>query len=479
MNIAVVGGGHRCSKLIEVTEKHTFYTINPKIVAVADEKPDAPGLVRAKEKGLFVTKDYSDFFDRDDIDLIVELTGNNSIYNDILHRKKESVRAIDHETALLFWEISRVSNMHEVTHQALQEEMAMSDMVMNELLEEDVLTIGSDYRIQDINTNLLNKLGLEAKEVIGRYCYEVTHHQQVPCSGEDHPCPLVQTRQTRKPSKTTHVHLDKNKNEIYYLISCYPIFKDGEVTGAIELSRDITKDITLQKVMMQQEKLASVGRLSAGVAHEINNPLTTILTTAMLIQEDVEKDHPIYEDLELIANETLRCRKIVTSLLDFARQTNPERKYSNIKKILTESILLTKKQAAFNDVSVIHRFSDDIPDVYVDKGQLQQSFINLILNAAEATPVGGTITISADFAASDKTVEISVSDTGEGISSDKIDKIFDPFFTTKEKGTGLGLAITHGIIERHGGTINVRSRPGEGTTFTIRLPVNGGYADAR
>ncbi len=478
MNIAVVGGGHRCRKLIEVVEKHSFYEIDPKIVAVADERPDAPGLIRAKEKGLFVTKDYSDFFDRNDIDLIVELTGNHRIYNDILRRKKENIRAIDHETALLFWEISRVSNMHEVTHQALQEEMAMSDIVMNELLEEDVLTIGSDYRIQDINANLLNKLGLDAKEVIGRYCYEITHHQEVPCSGEDHPCPLVETRKTRKPSKTTHIHLDKNKNEIYYLISCYPIFKDGEVAGAIELSRDITKDITLQKVMMQQEKLASVGRLSAGIAHEINNPLTTILTTAMLIQEDTEKDNPIYQELELIADETLRCRKIVTSLLDFARQTHPERKYSNIKKILTESILLTKKQAAFSDVSVTHRFSDHIPDAYVDKGQLQQAFINLILNAAEAMPAGGTIAISADFSTADKIVEISVSDTGEGISADKIDKIFDPFFTTKDSGTGLGLAITHGIIERHGGTITVRSRPGEGTTFTIRLPVNGGDRDA-
>lgn len=473
MNIAVVGGGEACRKLTELIEKHSFYEIHPKIVAVADQRPDASGLVKAKEKGLFVTNDYSDFFDRDDIDLIIELTGNHQIYSDILLRKKEGVRVLDHQTALLFWEISRLSDMHKVIHQVLQEEIAISDMVMNELLEGDVLTIGADYRIQDINANLLNKLGLDAKEVIGRYCYEITHHQEVPCSGKEHPCPLAETRKTRKPSKATHIHLDKNKNEIYYLISCYPIFKDGEVTGAIELSRDITKDISLQKAMMQQEKLASVGRLSAGVAHEINNPLTTILTTSMLIQEDIEKDNPIYEDLELIANETLRCRKIVTSLLDFARQTHPERTCHDIRKILTESILLTQKQAAFSDVSVIHHFSDYIPDAYVDKGQLQQAFINLILNASEAMPSGGTITISAGFAASDNIIEISVSDTGQGISADKINKIFDPFFTTKDNGTGLGLAITHGIIERHGGTVTVRSKPGKGTAFTVRLPVSG------
>ncbi|OQX00389.1 MAG: hypothetical protein BWK80_61935 [Desulfobacteraceae bacterium IS3] len=470
MNIAVIGGGRRCRELIDLIERHAFHEINPKIVAVADVMDDVPGVTKAKEQKLFVTKDYNDFFGRDDIDLIIELTGHQNVYNDVLSKKKKTVRAIDHETALLFWEISRISNMHQVIHQALQEEVAMSEIVMNDLLEEDVLIIAADYRIQDINANMLKNLGLEFKEVIGRYCYEITHHQSIPCSGEKHPCPLVQVLKTRKPSKTTHIHLDKDKNELYYSIACYPVFKDGEVVSVIELSRDITKDMNMQKVMMQQEKLASVGRLSAGVAHEINNPLTTILTTAMLIQEDIKPSDPMYQELELIGNETLRCRKIVTSLLDFARQTRPEKKNNDVNEILMESILLTKKQAAFNDIAVVSRFSENIPLICVDKGQIQQSLINLILNAVEATPSGGKITIETALSPQKEFVEISISDTGEGIESDKIDKIFDPFFTTKKNGTGLGLSITHGIIERHGGVIDVRSRPGQGAVFTIRLP---------
>ncbi len=169
----------------------------------------------------------------------------------------------------------------------------------------------------------LNKLGLQREEVIGRYCYEITHRQDLPCSGENHPCPLIETMKTQKPSQTTHIHLDKNNKKIYYSIGTYPFIENNEIIGAIEISRDITKDINMQKTMMQQEKLASVGRLSAGVAHEINNPLTTILTTAMLIQEEMDPEDPNYLELETITKETLRCRKIVASLLDFARQSAP------------------------------------------------------------------------------------------------------------------------------------------------------------
>ncbi|MDM8518280.1 ATP-binding protein, partial [Desulfobacterales bacterium HSG16] len=472
-----VGGGKRCQKLIEMIKKHKLQEISPKIVAIADKRDNASDIFRAEEEGFFVTKDYNDFFDRDDINLIVELTGDQNIYNDILDKKRKNVRAVDNKTAFLFWEILRVSNMQQEAEQKLTEKGTLCDVVMNDLLQEDVMTIGADYRIQDINKSMLERLGLELKDAVGQYCYEITHHQKVPCSGEKHPCPLVLAIESRKPSQTTHIHLDKDSNEIYYSISCYPIFQEGKVTGAIEISRDITEDINRQKVMMQQEKLISVGRLSAGVAHEINNPLTTILTTALLLQEDIEPDDLIYEDLGLIANETLRCRKIVTSLLDFARQTQPEKKKNDIDKIVTESILLTKKQAAFNDVAVEHHFSENIPSFNFDKGQIHQAIINLILNALEATPSGGRITVDILFSSQDQIVEISVNDTGEGIAKDKMDKIFDPFFTTKETGTGLGLAITHGIIEQHDGTINVKSKLGHGTTFTINLPIGKGQQE--
>ena len=246
------------------------------------------------------------------------------------------------------------------------------------------------------------------------------------------------------------------------------ISKNTDLNEALE---DLKKT---QAQLIDSEKMASLGQLTAGVAHEINNPLTTILTTAMLLQEDLEPADPQYEELDTIAKEALRCRKIVTSLLDFARQTKPTKKECDINVLIRESVALTRKQAAFKDVNLTHELADSIPAVFLDKGQIQQSMINLILNAIEATAPGGSITVISKLESENKNIEIAVIDTGHGISAEDLSKIFDPFFTTKEDGNGLGLAITHGIIEQHHGTIDVASKKGEGSTFKIKLPVKPG-----
>ena len=478
MKIAIVGGGKRSLRLMEIIERHNFQEINPEIIAVADVDMKSPAIIKAMTQGLFVTDDYHDFLRVGNIDLIVELTDNMDVYNDIIDNKKRDVRAISSRTAQLFWEISRVSTLQKKTDQELHETRAMYKMALNDLIQEDVMVINMDYRIAEVNQTLLKKLGLERKDVIGHHCYEITHHQDVPCSGEHHPCPLLQTLDTKKPSQTTHIHLDRNSNPIYYSISTYPLFEESDIIGAVEISRDITKDINLQKAMMQQEKMASVGRLSAGVAHEINNPLTTILTTALLIQEDLDPEDPNYDELEIIAHETLRCRKIVTSLLDFARQSQPDKKNNELHEVVYQSVLLTRKQAAFHDIQVEYEPGDKIPRLMIDKGQIQQALINLILNATEATGKGGRIVVSTLYRKPAEIIEISISDDGPGIDPENLGRIFDPFFTTKESGTGLGLAITHGIIEQHGGSIDVKSQTDKGTCFTICLPLEGDQHDS-
>jgi two-component system NtrC family sensor kinase len=474
MNIAIVGGGTRCRTLLDSIEKHTFREMHPRVVAVADPNEQAPGLVKAKEKGLFVTGDYNDFFERDDIDLIIELTGKQDVYNDILLKKKETVRAINHKTATLFWEFTLSSRIEQKARRKLQETRAIYNVLINELIQEDVIVMASNYRVLDINETLAKKLGMHRKDAIGRYCYEILHHESAPCSGKNHPCPLVQTVETGKPFRVTHVHLDKGSRELFYSISCYPLVDNGEVVGAIEVARDITKDIVIQKAMMQQDKMASIGRLAAGVAHEINNPLTTILTSAMLIQEDTDPEDPNYQELQTIADEALRCRKIVSSLLDFARQSKPVKKQHNLNDVVRESVVLTRKQAAFKDVTLEQSLGEDLPATNMDKDQLEQALINLLLNAIEVTDPGGKVTISTKFVPETDTIELEVCDTGEGISEENMARIFDPFFTTKEGGTGLGLAITHGIIEQHGGTIEAKSKLGQGTSFTVGFPLNHG-----
>jgi len=468
MKIAIVGAGSRCLYLMDIIEKYEFEVISPVVVAVADIDKKAPGFVKARERDIFVTMDYNDLFGMDNIDLIIELTGNLDIHNDILAKKAPHVRAIAHTTALLFWEIDSSSRKYA---KKLTETQALYNALINGPVLDDVVVISLDHKINDINDIYLEKLGLAREEVIGKYCYEITHHKSMPCGGEKHPCPLDQVKKTGESSTVTHIHMGQSGKKHFVSISCYPLIENGELTGVIEISKDMTKEIEFEKKMMQQEKLVSIGRLSAGVAHEINNPLTTILTSSMLIQEDLEPGTEVYEELSTISNEALRCRKIVKSLLDFARQSKSFKKMENLNNVIKESLVLTRKQAKFKNIDLGAHLSDSLPSLAIDKDKIQQTIINLTLNAIEATPSGGKIKIFSSFLEELGAIEVKVSDSGEGIKAEDLNKIFDPFFTTKKNGTGLGLAITHGIIEQHGGTITAESAPGKGTQFLVTFPL--------
>jgi two-component system, NtrC family, sensor kinase len=223
--------------------------------------------------------------------------------------------------------------------------------------------------------------------------------------------------------------------------------------------------------LFRSEKLASLGKLAAGVAHEINNPLTGILTNSSLMLEDLAAEDPMREEVEVIVHETIRCRDIVKRLLDFARQTKPQKKLTNLNDLMENIVLLVRNQASFRNIQIERHLEEQLPLVLTDPDQIQQVFINIILNAAEAMTQGGLLTIRSSLDAGTRLINLSFADTGPGIAEEQRERIFDPFFTTKEHGTGLGLSISYGIIEQHGGTISVESAVGKGTTFTIQLPV--------
>jgi two-component system, NtrC family, sensor kinase len=478
-NVAVIGGGKKCRDLLNRFEKHAFEVLHPAIVAVVDMGDNGPCVTKAEELGLFVTSDLREILHRKDINLIIDLSGDKGVSDAILREKGESVHLIDDAGAQLLWEFISVDELLERTREELAKTKTLYEASVNAFFHEDVMLIGCDYRILDMNDTLLKKMGLTRASALGMHCYELSHDRDKPCDGKEHPCPLMECLATGKASQATHIHRDKEDNQCYYSISCYPIFDNSKAQGAIEISKDITKDILLQKRLVEQQKLASVGQLAAGVAHEINNPLTTILTTALLIQEETDPEDPNYQELATIANETLRCRKIVTNLLDFARQSRPAKALHDINKILRDSMALTRKQAVFKDVTLDAVLSEQIPMVDLDKDQIQQCLINLILNGIDATDPGGKLRFTSRIVPEKQAIEIALSDTGRGIPEKALERVFEPFFTTKETGTGLGLAITHGIIQQHGGSIEVESKEGEGTTFRIHLPISKGGEDAR
>jgi two-component system NtrC family sensor kinase len=243
------------------------------------------------------------------------------------------------------------------------------------------------------------------------------------------------------------------------------------MASALKKRDEQLKEFTRNKIM-ESERLAIVGQLAAGVAHELNNPLQGIVTYSHLLLEKLPGGDPKRESLRKIVNQANRCTDIVRSLLDFSRQRKPEKQLSNINPILQECISLVEKQALFHNIEIEEDFAENLPPIFVDPSQMQQVFINMIINAAEAIEGKGRLIVATSYDVPGKFVRVRFTDTGRGISAEDMEKIFDPFFTTKEvgHGTGLGLAISFGIIKEHGGTISVESKAGEGTTFTVRLP---------
>jgi two-component system NtrC family sensor kinase len=248
----------------------------------------------------------------------------------------------------------------------------------------------------------------------------------------------------------------------------------GNGDGSMTTQEDKVKE--LSRLVAESRRLAILGQLSAGVAHEINNPLTGIIVYSHLLLEDTDQSDPRYSNIKKIIKESNRCKNIVKSLLDFARQTNPHLEPCDVNTIIVEALNNIRRIPIFEHVKVIEQFGENLMSVLVDASQIQEVFENIIRNAAEAMNGSGELTITTRLIYDTNKSpmnEIVFEDTGPGIPSEHMDHIFDPFFTTKMKGhgTGLGLAVCYGIVERHGGTITVQNRDGGGAAFTVRLAV--------
>ncbi len=241
----------------------------------------------------------------------------------------------------------------------------------------------------------------------------------------------------------------------------------------------------------RSEKLASVGLLAAGIAHELNNPLTGVLTFTTLLRKKLPDGNPDAEDLDLVIRETKRCAAIIRRLLDFAREKTPEKKFANLNQVIEDTARIIERPASFRDIEIAMDLDPELPQVWVDADLIKQVIMNMLVNAQHAIEHEGNITVRTRRCPQPRSpeqgmepvpmVEIAVIDTGCGIPEKNLKRIFDPFFTSKEvgKGTGLGLSVSHGIVKAHGGVIEVESLVGRGSTFRIYLPVEPPAGDAQ
>lgn len=275
------------------------------------------------------------------------------------------------------------------------------------------------------------------------------------------------------------VVVDKNGIHIPVYLSAAILYQGGLEAGSVGIFTDQRERKALERQLLRSEKLASVGRLAAGIAHEINQPLTGVLTFAHLLGKKFKDDEPTRKDLEVIVRETTRIRGIVQGILDFARETPMAKRPVRIDTVLDQTLEIIVHQQRFFGITLTKDYDPNAPEAVADSNLLEQVFMNIILNAVDAMKGSGSLTVRtrgrSDW------VEVDFADTGCGMPEEMLDKIFDPFFTTKDStegmGMGLGLAVSYGIVNSHNGDIRVSSEVGKGTTFTIRLPLHSGGAE--
>jgi two-component system, NtrC family, sensor kinase len=363
-------------------------------------------------------------------------------------------------------------------NQTKEEHQKFTETVLD-ALPVSLYVIDRDYRI--VTWNRHREIGLQGvprDEVIGRNVFDVlTKYPQSEMRRE-----FERAFRTGRIERLEQRTVDANGSTKHWLVSKIPMRdgKTGEVSHVITVGEDVTMRVEAIHAVGRAEKLAAVGRLAAGVVHEINNPLATISACAESLENRVAEgafsDSPEVEDLReylsLIRSEAFRCKTITNGLLDFSRVRTGNRTPIDIASVLKSSARLLAHQKRGENISINLELGENIPPVNADEGQIQQAVIALSTNAIDAMPAGGTLTLCANVQNNRVTVEVQ--DTGHGIAAEDLPKIFEPFFSTKEvgKGTGLGLAVCYGIVTEHGGRLAVRSNIGKGTTFTIFLPIH-------
>lgn len=331
-----------------------------------------------------------------------------------------------------------------------------------------VFVLDLDHRIVMTNKAMAGMIDSIPERIIGKRCFEVAHGTDCPIDA----CPfddVVEKGEGRS------IEIDEPSLGGNYNISINPIKNaHGEVVGVVHVISDVTEKNRLKEQLLQSEKMAAVGQLVSGVAHELNNPLTGVMGYSQLLLRRLGEDSEASRDLHAIVDETERATKIVQNLLSFARKHQPTFTVVNLNQVIRNVLQLRNYELEVKNISIDLRLAEELPETMADFHQLEQVLLNVINNAVQAVEAAehpGRIVISTDH---DETyIRVSIDDNGPGISAEAQKRIFDPFFTTKGvgEGTGLGLSICYGIIEEHGGRMEVSSHMGKGTTVSFTLPI--------
>lgn len=501
VNIALIGGGLYCKEVLEMTTVNFLQDqVHSRIVAVADPDGRAPGMVLASRRGLTTVSDYRELYQPNyHVHLFILLNPDPDLLRQILDTKPEQLRVLSHQAFELFWKAFKSRE------RLLQQQTKELNTILDGI-QDMILVITPDQEIVDANDAFLRQMGYDKEEVVGKKCFEVYHQTNQSCYGARSGCPLRTVIRNRKAAQTVRTRTGPDGTTHYMEVSIHPLWeKGGKISRFLEISHDFTerklqeeenrrrleqmvdeRTRELQEThakLLHKDKMASLGKLSASVVHEINNPIAGILNLILLMKRILSEEpgdgqgrESFNRYLTLMEAETRRISRIVANLLTFSRQSKMEAGVLDINGLIEKTLTINENLLKIYNVQVKKALDPALPPVVGSEDQLQQVFMNMVSNAAEAmeNQGGGVLTVKTWFGGSADSVRIAFADTGVGISPEQSDKLFEPFYTTKKKGkgVGLGLSVVYGIIKAHNGNVTVDSDPGSGATFTIQLPLS-------
>ena len=337
-----------------------------------------------------------------------------------------------------------------------------------------IIIVNRNFRASMVNRTALNWFNKSPEDFIGKICYREFQGRSDLCPN----CPAEESFRTGQAAFRERASLIADGAKHYLQLYTFPLCnRSGEVEEVVEYVKDVTAEKKLYQQILQSERLAVVGRMSASVAHEIKNPLGTIVLNAELLEEELARfdgqDSAEARNLLGVIKEELdHLNEVVEEYLQFARLPQVKLEQGNINGVLGDLLLFLREEAMNRQVEVVEKLGTYLPPVPIDAQQLRHAFLNIIKNSFEAMPGGGKLTVSTVW--ENGQVEVSIADTGRGIAEENLELVYTPFFSTKQGGTGLGLSITSHIIQEHRGTISLKSYVDLGTIFTIRLPARPG-----
>jgi two-component system NtrC family sensor kinase len=492
LNVLVIGGKEALGGTPEIMDSLAIMGFVPNLMGVVywDRKRASPD--EAPDPGIRVFDDYTKPISEKPPDLLVITCDDDRLRKRLTRILPPRTRILDSFALNAFQALKQCTGQLGKTQDKLQSVELIKEVLMAGS-EISMKVIDEDFNLLEINNDILARSKMPRDECIGKPCHWVINRYLEPCHQKGSKCPVLEVLRTGNSSHHVREEIREDGTVGYFTVSAYPLTEDERGKKCVlVIWKDVTRVMTplldrqaksIRKNFLHflhQDKMVALGKLAAAAVHEINNPIQGILTFAKLMISSLNRDDISQEDLdkfrrylELIASESSRCGQILRNLLSFARQGELEKDFFDVRALLEEIFLLMGNRMELQNIILKQEIASNLPPMYGDRGHIKQAVLNLILNAVEAMPNGGAISLSVKLSSDNQHITVSVGDTGGGVPTKVQSSIFEPFITTKEdgKGVGLGLSVVYGIVAQHEGFIEVESEEGRGATFVLTFPV--------